>query len=427
MKNILIALIGASCAAHAAPISLFDGKTLDGWDIPAAEQKWWKVEDGKIVGGSMEEKVPLNTFLSHSKSYANFDLRFKVKLTKKEGFANSGIQVRSLRKADQHMSGYQVDAGIGYWGTIWDEHRRNKKIAVPVDEAALKAVIKDWDWNDYRILCEGPRIRTWINDVLAIDYLEQESDIPLEGLIGFQAHSGGKFLVEFKDISIEELAAVPVVDPLSPESEKSSFVLPEGYEVELIASEVQGVPKPITVAWDASGKMWTMTAVEYPVDANENQAQAEALYARGGNDKVLVFDNPSAPGPHTPRIFAEGLVIPLGLLPEENAALVQYGSEIRRYIDDNKDGKADRFETILEGFGIQDSHLFPHQFEHAPGGWIYVAQGLFNYSKVRRPGGKPFANGETEIPYNQCKLARFRTDGSEFELLSAGPNNIWGF
>jgi len=427
MKKILLALLGACCAAYAAPVSLFDGKTLDGWEVPAAEQKWWKVEDGKIVGGSMDEKVPLNTFISHSKSFANFDLSFKVKLTRKEGFANSGIQVRSLRKPDQHMSGYQVDAGIGYWGTIWDEHRRNAKIAVPVDEAALKAVVKDWDWNEYRILCEGPRIRTWINGVLAIDYTELDPNIPLDGLIGMQAHSGGKFLVEFKNIAIEELAAIPVVDPLSPESEKSSFVLPEGYEIELVASELQGVPKPITVSWDASGKMWTMTAVEYPVDANENQAQAEALYARGGNDKVLVFDNPSAPGPHTPRVFAEGLVIPLGLLPEENAALVQYGPEIRRYIDDNKDGKADRFETILEGFGIQDSHLFPHQFEHAPGGWVYVAQGLFNYSKVRRPGGKPFANGATEVPYMQCKLARFRTDGSEFELLSAGPNNIWGF
>ena len=211
MKKILLALLGATFTAHAAPVSLFDGKTLDGWEIPEAEKKWWKVEDGKIVGGSMEENVPLNTFLGSKKSYANFDMRFKVKLTQKEGFTNSGIQVRSLRGADGHMSGYQVDAGIGYWGTIWDEQRRNAKIAVPVDEAALKAVVKDWDWNEYRILCEGPRIRTWINGVLAIDYVEKDPAIPLDGLLGFQAHSGGKFLVEFKEIVIEELASVPVV------------------------------------------------------------------------------------------------------------------------------------------------------------------------------------------------------------------------
>lgn len=425
MKFTLL-LLGLCCAAHAAPVPMFDGKTLDGWEVPDAEKKWWKVEDGKIVGGSLVEKVPKNTFLATTKRYADFEMRFKVKLTQKEGFANSGIQVRSERK-DGQMSGYQVDAGKGYWGTIWDEHRRNKVIAPALDPKALAAKVEDFGWNEYRILCEGPRIRTWINGVFAIDYIEKDPAIPLEGFIGLQAHSGGKFLVEFKDMTIEELEVKNVVDPLSPEAEQSSFTVPEGFEVELVASELQGVPKPVTVAWDASGKMWTMTAVEYPVDANENQAQAEALYARGGGDKVLVFDNPSAPGPHTPRVFAEGLVIPLGMLPTENGVLVQYGPEIRRYIDDNKDGKADRFETILEGFGIQDSHLFPHQFEHAPGGWIYLAQGLFNYSKVRRPGGKPFANGATEIVFNQCKLARFRPDGSEFELLTAGPNNIWGF
>jgi len=362
MKNFLICLLAAG-SLHAAPVPLFDGKTLDGWEIPEAERKWWKVMDEKIVGGSMEENVPKNTFLATTKRYGNFEMRFKVKLTQKEGFANSGIQVRSTRKGGE-MSGYQVDAGSGYWGTIWDEHRRDKVIASPVDQAALTPAVKDWEWNEYRILCEGPRIRTWINGVFAIDFTEQDPAIPLEGYIGLQAHSGGKFLVEFKDITLEELAAP--ADPSGSEAEKASFVVPEGFEVELVASEVQGVPKPVTVTWDASGKMWTMTAVEYPMDANENLPQAQAVYARGGNDKVLVFDNPSDPGPHKPRVFAEGLVIPLGILPTGKGALVQYGTEIRHYIDDNKDGKADRFETILEGFGIQDSHLFPHQFENAP-------------------------------------------------------------
>jgi hypothetical protein len=301
MKNFLICLIAAG-SLHAAPVPLFDGKTLDGWEIPEAERKWWKVMDEKIVGGSMEENVPKNTFLATTKRYGNFEMRFKVKLTQKEGFANSGIQVRSTRKGGE-MSGYQVDAGSGYWGTIWDEHRRDKVIASPVDQAALTPAVKDWEWNEYRILCEGPRIRTWINGVFAIDFTEQDPAIPLEGYIGLQAHSGGKFLVEFKDITLEELAAPE--DPLRPEAEKASFVVPEGFEVELVTSEEQGVPKPITVSWDASGKMWTMTAVEYPMDANENLTQAQAVYARGGNDKVLVFDNPSDPGPHKPRVFAE--------------------------------------------------------------------------------------------------------------------------
>ena len=437
MKPLILCLL-ATLTATAAPVPLFDGKTLDGWDVRKGEEKWWRVEDGMITGGSLAENVPHNTFLATTQRFANFDLRFKIKLEKGEGFVNSGIQVRSIRVPDNHeMSGYQVDAGIGWWGKIYDESRRNKVIAEPIDPAVLAAVVKDWDWNEYRILCEGRRIRSWINGVPALDFTEADEAIPQEGRIGFQAHSGGKFLVRFKDVTIEELPPTPGLpawpkaeikkeSPLPPEDQRASFTVPPGFTVELVASEEQGVNKPITVAWDRHGRMWTMTATEYPVDANENQAAAEDLYARGGKDRILIFDEPSKPGPLTPRVFAEGLAIPLGIQPLADGVLVQHGSQIRKYQDTNGDGRADTHTVILEGFGIQDSHLFPHQFERTPGDWIYLAQGLFNYSKVRRPDGSPFACGATEIVFNQCKLARFKADGSAFEILTRGPNNIWG-
>jgi putative membrane-bound dehydrogenase-like protein len=442
-----LALLLLCCAAQAAPVSLFDGKTLAGWEIPDAEKKWWKVEDGKIVGGSLEEKVPKNTFLSLPKSYADFDFRFQVKMTKKEGFANSGIQVRSIRKPDDHMSGYQVDAGIGYWGTIWDEHRRNKKIAVPVDEAALKAVIKDWDWNEYRILCEGPRIRTWINGVLAIDFTETDPAIPLDGLIGFQAHSGGKFLVEFKDITIEELEAKPAFQgapepdrqpiegakPRTPQEQQAAFHLPPGFEIELVAAEDPAVPagKFISVYFDQRGRMWTHTALEYPVDANENAAVADALYASKAKDKILIYNREAVFGKPIPadglkpdHVFADGLAIPLGILPwgDGSKCYAQHGRDIVLLTDTDGDHVSDKREVILEGFGVQDSHLFPHQFTRAPGGWIWMAQGAFNYSKVKRPQDPP----EAAIQFDQTRMARFRPDGGEFEITSNGPCNIWG-
>jgi putative membrane-bound dehydrogenase-like protein len=434
MKSILLIPILMFTAVSAAPVSIFDGKTLDGWEIRKGEEKWWRVQDGMITGGSLEEVVPKNTFLTHHQRHANFELRLKLRLVKGSGFMNSGVQIRSIRVPDNHeMSGYQVDAGIGWWGKIYDESRRNKVIAEPVDPAAVAAVVRDWDWNDYRIRCEGPRIRSWINGVPALDYTEPDPKIPLEGLIGVQAHSGGKFLVQFKDITLEELPptpgapAWPTGDERSPENEKASFQLPDGYEIELVASEHEGVGKPITVAWDHSGRMWTMTALEYPVDANENAAAAEALFEKGGKDQVLVFDEPWKPGPQKPRVFAEGLAIPLGILPWKNGVFVQHGHEIRHYEDLDNDGRADRHTVVLTGFGVQDSHLFPHQFERTPGGWFYLAQGLFNYSKVVRPEAAAFADGSTEKPFNQCKLARARLDGSDFEALTAGPNNIWGF
>lgn len=209
MKNLLIALL-ASTALHAEPVPIFDGETLDGWEVREGEEKWWRVQDGALTGGSLEERVPHNTFLTSVGSYENFELTFKIRFVEGEGFQNSGLQIRSKRKeGSPEMIGYQVDAGIGFWGNIYDESRRNKPIAKPIDPKALLAAINNWDWNEYRILSEGPRIRTWINGELAHDYIEKEDNIPLDGVLGLQAHGGGKFLVQMKDVMIRELPATP--------------------------------------------------------------------------------------------------------------------------------------------------------------------------------------------------------------------------
>ncbi|MFN0069376.1 MAG: LamG-like jellyroll fold domain-containing protein, partial [Limisphaerales bacterium] len=65
------------------------------------------------------------------------------------------------------------------------------------------------------------------------------------------------------------------------------------------------------------------------------------------------------------------------------------------------------------------SHLFPHQFARAPGNVVLLAQGAFNFSQVRDRDGRV-----TE--FNRTKLARFRPDGTHFEIIGWGPCNIWG-
>jgi hypothetical protein len=49
-----------------------------------------------------------------------------------------------------------------------------------------------------------------------------------------------------------------------------------------------------------------------------------------------------------------------------------------------------------------------------------MAQGLFNNSKVHKPGS------DVVVDWPKCSMARMRPDGSEFEVISTGPNNIWG-
>jgi putative heme-binding domain-containing protein len=440
MVTLLVAGGLAAVTRADGPRPLFDGKTLAGWEANDAEAKWWRVADGLIVGGSLEERVPHNTFLATKESFQNFELTLAIRVRGAGGFINSGIQIRSVRVPKSHeMSGYQVDAGPDWWGKLYDESRRNKVIGEPQDAKAVAAAVKEGDWNEYRIRAEGPTIRSWINGVPALDYREADAAIPLDGRIGLQVHGGGKALVEVKDIAITLLPPTPGAPrwprpapkgPLAPDDERAEFTLPAGFTAELVLAEstdpANAYGKFVPLAFDRQGRLWTTTALEYPLDANEAPEASRRLFAEGGRDKVLVIDDPWAAKPAPPRVFATGLAMPLGVLPWRDGALVQYGSEIRFYRDTDGDGRADGHETVLEGFGVQDSHLLPHQFTRAPGGWILLAQGLFNTSVVRRPGGRPFADGATEVRFDACKLGRFRPDGAAFEPLTAGPNNIWG-
>ena len=460
MRLTVFAFLSISASALAQPVSLFDGKTLDGWE--SREPKLWKIEDGCITGGD-GTKIPHNDFLCTKKSFSNFELTLKIKLTgdPTTGLINSGVQIRTQRNPEGHeVCGYQCDYGEPNWyAGIYDEGRRNKFIA-PADMAILHPAIKLWDWNDYKIRAEGNRIRTWINGVPGVDYKEEDPNIPYDGILGVQVHAGGNTKVELKDIFIDELPASPNAPtweklggvagvkakmrpaptpgkrdisyndvkgtPKTAEEEQKLFHLPEGYEIELVLKESPGIGKFVSVYFDQRGRLWTQTALEYPLDGNENPAAAEAVYAAKSKDKVLVYSREEvnhlpAGGLTKPTVFADGLTIPLGLLPWGNgdSAYVLHGHDVLLYTDTDGDGKADKSEVVLTGFGVQDSHLFPHQFTRAPGGWIWMAQGAFNNGTVLDKSGKL-----TEFP--NTRMARFRPDGTGFEITSTGPCNIWG-
>jgi hypothetical protein len=185
-------------------IQLFDGKTFNGWE--GDTKTTWRIENGVIVGGSLEKTVPHNDFLCTAKEYSNFILKLKIKLTGTEGFINSGIQFRSKRLSDpaHEMKGYQADWGKDYWASLYDESRRNKTLIKP-DSAKILTWIKINRWNDYEVRAENRRIRLYINGKQTIDYTEPDLSIPQSGLIGFQIHGGGKAEVHFKDIWIREL------------------------------------------------------------------------------------------------------------------------------------------------------------------------------------------------------------------------------
>ena len=184
--------------------NLFDGKTFKGWDGDTTGT--WRIENGALVGGSMETQVPHNEFLSTRATYDDYSLKLKFKLLGDEGFVNSGVQFHSQRISDPpyEMRGYQADLGDGYWAGLYDESRRNKVLA-SADTALITKVLRRQEWNDYEVRTKGRHIQIFLNGIETVDYTEEDTSIPQQGLIALQIHGGGKAEVHFKEIVLTRL------------------------------------------------------------------------------------------------------------------------------------------------------------------------------------------------------------------------------
>ncbi|WP_460965694.1 3-keto-disaccharide hydrolase [Spirosoma litoris] len=213
-RFLILLFILAIYSGHGQPLlaqstvkaqSLFDGKTLTGWKtVDPAHASLWFVKDSVIRSGDGVKKIPENTYLHTIKEYGDFEFRclFRLSGDPKTGMINSGIQYRSILEGGK-IVGYQADIGNGYWGDLYDEHRREKLVSG--DLSILKRILKEDGWNSYIIRCKGNHHELYINGVKTCDYIEQDSKIPSKGVIAVQIHSGGVAQVEFRDLTISEL------------------------------------------------------------------------------------------------------------------------------------------------------------------------------------------------------------------------------
>lgn len=199
-------LIGGAARAADDTAAFFNGKDLTGWQ---GLEKYWKVENGAIVGGSAE-KIPFNTFLCSKKKYKDFELKFQVRL---KG-ANSGVQIRSVIFDMDRLAvlGPQCDMGGGYWGSLYGEHfdgtpfvagkipRGGMMQAAPKE---IQSKVKAEEFNDYFIRCVGKHVTIKLNGETTVD-----ADFPIlyeDGIIAWQVHSGGPLEVTFRNIEFREL------------------------------------------------------------------------------------------------------------------------------------------------------------------------------------------------------------------------------
>ena len=186
-------------------VSIFDGKTLNGWE---GKKKFFRVENGAIVAGFLNARIPNNEFLASKKEYEDFELRFDAKMVGQGN--NAGVQFRSQRIPKSHeMIGYQCDIGGwskgNIWGFLYDESRRRKMLAEAPQTELKKHVKPKGQWNLLSVKAQGPRIQIWLNGYQTVDFTEPDANIPMEGRFGLQIHSGPPAECHYRKILIKKL------------------------------------------------------------------------------------------------------------------------------------------------------------------------------------------------------------------------------
>ena len=208
---------------------LFDGQTLNGWQVKGLEadrdKTFWTVRDGAIVCDSMDSTDHDYVWLLTEREFDNFELRLQVR-SHADSPGNSGIQVRS-RYDDQSgwLDGPQVDlhppAG---WrsGLIYDETRGHQRWIFPsLPDWRIEPAQgpREWQWhrdgwNEVFIRGQGTRIVTRINGFVIADYdgagvlddaAHQQHHAGMKGFIALQLHKNDRLRMDFKDIFIRPL------------------------------------------------------------------------------------------------------------------------------------------------------------------------------------------------------------------------------
>ncbi|CAN5345472.1 DUF1080 domain-containing protein [soil metagenome] len=213
-------------------VSIFNGQDLSGW---VGDERIWSVENGAIIGETSEDNpTESNTFLIWDGGEpSDFELRFEYRfiIVSDDEYGNSGIQIRSEQFTDEdnpdliyRVRGYQPDFAISDWipGIHYEEDgrgilaRRGQSVLIDADGESQEERFAEEDelgeyinihsdWNDYRVYANEDTIRTYINNQLMHELIDQSPEAQHEGILAFQVHSGPPMRVELRNVELKEL------------------------------------------------------------------------------------------------------------------------------------------------------------------------------------------------------------------------------
>jgi putative heme-binding domain-containing protein len=206
-------------------------------------------------------------------------------------------------------------------------------------------------------------------------------------------------------------AGVRPSDKRSPEEERLGFHLPPGFEIDLVASE-PAIAKPLNMAFDSRHRLWITQTVEYPYPSTNDTTARDCVKTLEDTDGDGTYDRVTT--------FADGLNIPMGILPIGDGAIVFSIPNLLHLRDTDGDGVCDQRDVILGPFDTtRDTHGMVNALRRGDDGWIYACHGFNNQSTVAGRDGH-------KISMTSGNTFRFRPDGSRVEMVSKGQVNPFG-
>ena len=215
-------------------------------------------------------------------------------------------------------------------------------------------------------------------------------------------------------------------EALTPEQERTALHVPEGFELQLFASEPM-INKPINMAFDSRGRLWVSSTVEYPYCADQSRwSDVQGTRVKDSRDAIKILEDTDGDGKADKVTdFADGLNIPTGVVPwhkpGHQAGCIAWSiPNIWYFADTDGDGKADLREVVFGPLGYEkDTHGMCSSFRLGLDGWIYATHGFSNTSHFKAKDG-------STLDLHSGNVFRFRPDGSRVEPWTHGQVNPFG-
>ena len=191
----LLLMIGLLASACDPSVSLFDGKSLEGWKCDPVEQTAdWKAVDGELLGENPTEKASI---IWTTNSYRDFEVECEY-ITLSDDY-DTGLFIRGLT----HQVQIGISRSLQKDMTACIYAPQDEQGSYPGQTDKVEANHKVGDWNHLKVVATGKRIQTFLNGEPMVDY----TGVVLvdEGPIGLQLHGGVHMAVKFRNIKVREL------------------------------------------------------------------------------------------------------------------------------------------------------------------------------------------------------------------------------